>query len=118
MGNKTIMKEVMEFANGVSDENKMSFQISQNIIDFLEHFLGNISEKKLLKLRDIILKDGGRSVLVNSQMTMIVLQALNADIKYISNDEDGLSPINRVGGFIGGNMAFNLDVDNLPNVNF
>ena len=41
---------------------------------------------------------------------MIIMQALNADIKYISENEDGLAPINEVGGFIGGNMAVNLKI--------
>ena len=115
---KTIMKEVMEFANGVDNETTMAFQLSQNMLDFLEHFLCNIPEKKLLKLREVFLKDDGKSLLVNSQITMIIVQALNADMKYISDDSDGLAPINKVGGFIGGNVAFNLDVDNLPKVKF
>lgn len=107
---KTIMKEVMEFANEVDSESTMSFQLSQNLVDFLEMFLKNIPEKKLLKLREIFLEDETEAVLVNSQITMIIMQALNADIKYISENEDGLAPINEVGGFIGGNMAVNLKI--------
>lgn len=107
---KTIMKEVMEFANEVDSESTMSFQLSQNLVDFLEMFLKNIPEKKLLKLREIFLEDETEAVLVNSQITTIIMQALNADIKYISENEDGLAPINEVGGFIGGNMAVNLKI--------
>lgn len=115
---KTIMKEVMEFANSVDSEATMSFQLSQNLVDFLELFLKNIPEKKLLKLREIFLEDEVEAVLVNSQITMIIMQALNGDVKHISGNEEGLEPINEVGGFIGGNLAINLDVDNLPKISF
>ena len=109
---KTIASEIKEFVSDAS-EDAVKFQLATNLADFIEVFLTYVPKNDLIKLRENLF-DEGKSLLLHTQMMLLIQQLLNSDSSNCVVDEM-LPLINGVGKFLGLNMALNIDV-NVPNI--
>ena len=108
---KTIASEIKEFVSDAS-EDAVKFQLATNLADFIEVFLTHVPKNELIKLREN-LSGEGKSLLLHTQMALLIQQLLNSDSSHCVVDE--MPPINGVGPFLGLNMALNINV-NVPNI--